>query len=382
MKAFCFVDASYKSDQIVNIPISCHQQIQYFPSRMTTLWDLALDKAAKTQDEGNTAEENSLFIIGAKNAGKTSIILRFLDRNEAPKPTVALEYTYARRSKGHNMAKDIGHIWELGGGTWLSKLMDVPLNPDTIDHAAVIICVDLSKPDEIWFTLESLLQSCRTRIDTAITEMKQSHPNIRDILQRRAADSFGVDHEDKNMVDLFPVPLIIVGTKYDLFQDMDSEKRKVICKTLRFIAHSNGATLQFFSIKIEQLVQKVRAVMTNQLFGTTPSKAIQIEYNKPLMVPAGLDSLQAIGPPPLSDKDIGRVNAKKPIDLWKHCFTSYFPQTNTDNPARVEDPSKDPKYAEPAIDTLRVQKDEELERYRRQSERRAQKKTRYDEIRA
>lgn len=48
--------------------------------------------------------------------------------------------------------------------------------------------------------------------------MKQSHPNIREILQRRAADSFGVDHEDKNMVDLFPVPLIIVGTKYDLFQ--------------------------------------------------------------------------------------------------------------------------------------------------------------------
>ena len=29
-------------------------------------------------------------------------------------------------------AKDVGHIWELGGGTWLSKLMEVPLNPDTI----------------------------------------------------------------------------------------------------------------------------------------------------------------------------------------------------------------------------------------------------------
>ena len=29
-------------------------------------------------------------------------------------------------------AKDIGHIWELGGGTWLSKLMDIPLNPDNL----------------------------------------------------------------------------------------------------------------------------------------------------------------------------------------------------------------------------------------------------------
>ena len=27
-------------------------------------------------------------------------------------------------------------------------------------------------------------------------------------------------------------------------QEFDSEKRKVICKTLRFVAHTNGATLQ------------------------------------------------------------------------------------------------------------------------------------------
>mgnify|MGYP000491203569 CR=1 FL=1 len=31
-------------------------------------------------------------------------------------------------------AKDIGHLWELGGGTWLSKLMDIPLNPDTLGY--------------------------------------------------------------------------------------------------------------------------------------------------------------------------------------------------------------------------------------------------------
>lgn len=35
-------------------------------------------------------------------------------------------------------------------------------------------------------------------------------------------------------------------------KDFDSEKRKVICKTLRFIAHTNGATLQVTSNKITQ----------------------------------------------------------------------------------------------------------------------------------
>jgi dynein light intermediate chain 2 len=32
----------------------------------------------------------------------------------------------------HLQAKDVGHIWELGGGTWLSKLIDIPINEDSI----------------------------------------------------------------------------------------------------------------------------------------------------------------------------------------------------------------------------------------------------------
>ena len=46
------------------------------------------------------------------------------------------------------------------------------------------------------------------------------------------------------MIDPLPIKLAIIGTKYDIFQDMDPEKRKTICKTLRFIAHVNGAILQ------------------------------------------------------------------------------------------------------------------------------------------
>lgn len=74
------------------------------------------------------------------------------------------------------------------------------------------------------------------------------------------------------MIDPFLLPLVIIGGKYDIFQvnlnnifmpdfhlniwqmnfnshfniwkDFDSEKKKVICKTLRFLAHTNGAHLQ------------------------------------------------------------------------------------------------------------------------------------------
>lgn len=29
-------------------------------------------------------------------------------------------------------AKDVGHIWELGGGTFLSKLIDIPISQKSI----------------------------------------------------------------------------------------------------------------------------------------------------------------------------------------------------------------------------------------------------------
>ncbi|XP_033736080.1 cytoplasmic dynein 2 light intermediate chain 1-like isoform X1 [Pecten maximus] len=346
------------------------------------LWDLAVIQANDKTNENTVSDDSAVFVIGGKGAGKTSIILRFLDRDEASKPTVALEYTFGRKAKGHNIAKDVGHIWELGGGTWLTKLMDVPLNPDTITHTALAIVVDLSKPNEIWFTLESLLAAAKSRIETIIAEMKPDFPNIKEELKKAAWKRVGEDHMDSTMMDPFLIPLIIIGGKYDIFQDFDSEKRKVICKTLRFIAHIHGASLQFFSIKQEQQVNKMRALISHHLFETSLSKTLQTEHNKPIQVAAGHDSLQQIGTPPLSDKDVGRINAKNPMQLWKHAYIAKFPQEASEdvtNPAMVDDPAKDPQYKEAAIDSLRAQKDEELERYRRMSERKAKSAKKYGE---
>lgn len=53
----------------------------------------------------------------------------------------------------------------------------------------------------------------------------------------------GYPPQDKDLLDPLPVPLAIVGSKYDIFQDFDPEKKKIISKTLRFVAHTNGASL-------------------------------------------------------------------------------------------------------------------------------------------
>ena len=54
------------------------------------------------------------------------------------------------------------------------------------------------------------------------------------------------EHPDFGKTSPFPIPLVILGGKYDLFQDMDSEKKKVVCKALRFFAHYYGAALHFY----------------------------------------------------------------------------------------------------------------------------------------
>uniref|UniRef100_A0A2R9BIC8 Dynein cytoplasmic 2 light intermediate chain 1 n=1 Tax=Pan paniscus TaxID=9597 RepID=A0A2R9BIC8_PANPA len=102
-----------------------------------TLWEIAkaeVEKRGINGSEGDGAEiaEKSVFFIGSKNGGKTTIILRCLDRDEPPKPTLALEYTYGRRAKGHNTPKDIAHFWELGGGTSLLDLISIPITSDTL----------------------------------------------------------------------------------------------------------------------------------------------------------------------------------------------------------------------------------------------------------
>jgi hypothetical protein len=56
------------------------------------------------------------------------------------------------------------------------------------------------------------------------------------------------------------------------------------------------------------------------------SKSISQDYNKPLLIPAGSDSMQQIGG--LGATSTGTIS-KGPgaaIDRWKHTFTTYFPQ--------------------------------------------------------
>uniref|UniRef100_A0A8C2NN25 Cytoplasmic dynein 2 light intermediate chain 1 n=1 Tax=Capra hircus TaxID=9925 RepID=A0A8C2NN25_CAPHI len=377
-----------------------------------TLWEIAKAEVEERRSGGSESDgveigEKSVFFIGSKNGGKTTIILRCLDRDEPPKPTLALEYTYGRRAKGHNIPKDIAHFWELGGGTSLLDLISIPITSDTLRTFSIVLVLDLSKPNDLWPTMENLLQATKLNVDKVIMKLGKKNSKAASEMRQKIWSNMQKDHPDRELIDPFPIPLVIIGSKYDIFQrilgvfhlikcvlvskfywakclnkersdsvalegcsycsastepnakDFDSEKRKVICKTLRFVAHYYGASLMFTS-KSEALLLKIRGVINQLAFGINKSKSICVDQNKPLFITAGLDSLSQIGSPPLPDNDIGKFHARSPMDLWKKVYEKLFPPKSINTLKDVKDPAQDPQYAESEVDEMRIQKDQLL----------------------
>ncbi|PWA25704.1 hypothetical protein CCH79_00001838, partial [Gambusia affinis] len=356
-----------------------------------TLWELAAaevqsqESGAGEGDGGETVCERSVFLIGSKTGGKTSILLRCLERDEPPKPTLALEYTFGRRAKGHNTPKDIAHLWELGGGTSLSDLIQIPITPDSIRSLSFVLVLDLSKPNALWGTMEKLLNAAQAHVEKVFSEAQKSKPGgKRQKAAHPAARVLPKDYPDRELISPFPVPLLIIGSKYDLFQDFDSDEKKVIRKTLRFLAHYYAASLIFTSIKSESLMSKTKSFFSHLAFGLDRGKTVSCDSGKPLIIPAGSDSFSQIGSPPSTDIDITSLHAKNPKDLWKKvyervfpsevagsfsvsahipehkCFqymgTTVFSQSHSEQ-RELKDPAKDPQYSEPQIDAMRAQKD-------------------------
>ncbi|XP_053568259.1 cytoplasmic dynein 2 light intermediate chain 1 isoform X2 [Bombina bombina] len=344
------------------------------PGPSDNLWDIAIGEVQKKENVGNDEEaeelsERSVFFIGNKNGGKTTIILRCLDRDEAPKPTLALEYTFGRRAKGHNTPKDVAHFWELGGGTSLLELVKIPITIDNIRTFSIVLVLDLSKPNELWPTLENLLQVTRKHADQVIATIGKTNSKSANQLKQNIWRSLPKDHPDKELIDPFPLPLLIIGSKFDIFQEFDSEKRKIISKTLRFVSHYYGASLLFTS-KSESLTLKTatRSFINHLAFGLDKSKTVSLDQNKPLFIPLGFDSFSQIGSPPASETDLAQFRVRTPLELWKKVYEMYFPPKNTGDVKELKDPAKDPQYSESAVDAMRAQKDQELEHYKRNAD--------------
>lgn len=113
---------------------------------------------------------------------------------------------------------------------------------------SVILILDLSKPNVLWATMEKLLQATNAQLDKVSSQGQKSKPGAKYLTSAHSVapvlpkdypvrlfffnsicylnkELFGPDIiylrfflQDRELISPFPVPLLIIGSKYDLFQ--------------------------------------------------------------------------------------------------------------------------------------------------------------------
>lgn len=94
----------------------------------------------------------------------------------------------------------------------------------------------------------------------------------------------------------FHFPVVIVGTKYDVFGSHESEKLKWMCRALRYFAHINSCDLVMTSNKEKGFVE-LKAIMNTHVFSGTRSPKLQFDHSNAVCVLSGSDKLTKIGEP-------------------------------------------------------------------------------------
>lgn len=281
----------------------------------------------------NASSDKSVVFVGEKQSGKSSLIAKLLDEpvKDDMKETTALDYRYGVRIKEEKKQKF--NIYELGkkgtnlllvaevngtcigGGRVLSSLLSAPLNQFSLLNTVICIVVDLSSPGNAIDSLLYWLASIREHIQRAMDDLNKTNPQAIDILKQRAQEKWA-QHDDRNKINYLWVPVVIVGSKFDVFANQyESLRKRSLCLAMRYIAHSNGCDLVFASVKEKLPTQLFKAMVGRQLFDSSIQARVDKDHNSALNIYAGSDDFLKIGEPEVflinTQLLIGRRNERK-----------------------------------------------------------------------
>jgi hypothetical protein len=109
--------------------------------------------------------------------------------------------------------------------------------------------------------LKKILEYLQKRIHECVKKACKEQPQLKEKLKAQIQKRIGENpvslnarceskrfkieflQKDRSKLEPFEIPVVILGTKYDFFESYEPEKRKIVCKTLRFVAHYYGAML-------------------------------------------------------------------------------------------------------------------------------------------
>lgn len=267
--------------------------------------DSSSSKAAASETTENGAEttvtgsnthlaSHSIF-FGDQGCGKSSLIQYFLKPSGGAKdvkPTIALDYNYARKSA--NGIKQIAHIWEIGGDLIEPRLLEIPITKSNYPLVAAFIVCDLSKPQNVIVSVLRSLSALREVLTRRAAELQASNVTILNDLKERAAAPLR-GHVDSSRLRPLDIPTTIIGNKADALRSLPTAERRSLLQALRFAAHFFGCSLLTVSANESSSRDTFRVFLSSIALPSGGSGRVLREVDEStLAISKGQDSFAAI----------------------------------------------------------------------------------------
>ena len=267
---------------------------------------------------GNNEEiSKNIIIIGPKGSGKSSIFSLLTSgspNNYTDNGTCGINFGFMRSQ--NSVQKKVINVYEIGSDIENLNLIKTILNNDNFESTIILITLDFENPNnQLSYLLKNIFEL--RKIIEAIIDINNIEENMKNRI------SLYPSNKKPNEVDVFPIETYIIGNKYDLLENIDIEKLKWICPSLRYFSYINGMNLIFYSSKKKELIKSLYNTFVEVGFG--PGKRENLKkYNqknssKPLYINYYNDNLDDIGEPKIP------VTVSRDIQKrWKETYDGLF----------------------------------------------------------
>jgi Dynein light intermediate chain (DLIC) len=115
-----------------------------------------------------------------------------------------------------------------GGDISEPRLLEVPLTVGNLATSAVVICCDLSKPNNCLASLLKWIKLIRNVVDLRLKELQATNSIAAAALKEAASLRCKGHDKDSKRLSPLEVSLYIVANKYDAFKSQSSADRRCL----------------------------------------------------------------------------------------------------------------------------------------------------------
>jgi GTP-binding protein EngB required for normal cell division len=198
--------------------------------------------ATASDEEVGTIQQHIVF-LGDAQSGKSSLIQTFLKPAAAKetRPTVSLDYNFARKTSTTNNQKFIAHFWEIGGDLTEPSLLEIPLNKkQSLSNVTFVVVCDLSKPHNCLVSVLRAFAAIREVVAKRAAELQATDVlKLKDI-REKIAETYA-QHIDANRVKPMDVSVIVVANKHDTLRSLQVRTEWPVLPIFRTVGFDYGS---------------------------------------------------------------------------------------------------------------------------------------------